>query len=586
MDLRTLSLARAYLRDLDAGSGGRLRVAAALLVGSAALEAASLALLASMLHGGVVSAAGLPRWMVWQLGLGSALALFLAARLALVALRRAQQGVQARLETDFSATLRVRFHRAALDADWLFITRQRTSDLTQAFLEELPRASNCTNHLLSLATAGVVALVQTLIALTIAPWFTLGVIVAGGAAALGLRSWQRRQHRLFSQQSAQRTDVAAAVTEHLAGLKIAKSYGRTDAHHTQFRDLLGDLTRLTIRAHDRAAHMRVWIELTSLVTLGGFAACALLWQPLGFGPLLLLGFIFSRLLTQASQLHASWQQLAVALPSYGSTEARRARYLAAGEPPDVSSSRLGLTGELRFTQVSFCYASDRPPALVDLNLVLPARSATALCGRSGAGKSTLADLALGLLQPATGGVSVDGVFLTGVARHAWRRSIGYVPQETFLFHDTVRANLLWAKPDASAAELSTAIHAAAAEEFVARLPHGLDTIVGDRGLRLSGGERQRLALARALLRRPTLLVLDEATSSLDPQNERLVQDAIERLHGETTILLIAHRLSTIRAADRIVVLEAGRVAESGTWDELAARERGAFRALLDADARA
>ncbi|MBX3736119.1 MAG: ABC transporter ATP-binding protein [Candidatus Didemnitutus sp.] len=592
MDLRTLSTARAYLRDLDTVSAGRLRIAASVLLVSAALEAASLALLASLLHAGGVGspgsagpAAGLPRWMLWQLGLGSALALFLGARLALAALRRAQQAVQARLDADFSAALRARFHRAALDADWLFLTRQRTSDLTQAFLEELPRASHCTTHLVGLATTGVVTLVQLLTAFAIAPWFTLGVMAAAAAAALGLRSWQRRQHHLLGQQPAQRAGVAAAVTEHLAGLKIAKSYGRTDAHHGQFRELLGELSRLTVHAQDRAAHMRFWVEITSLATLGIFAAGALLWRPLGLGPLLLLGFIFSRLLAQASQLHSSWQQLAVNLPSYAATEAQRARYLAAAEPPDTAAHRLALTQELRFTRVSFRYAPDRPLALGEIDLVLPARRATALCGRSGAGKSTLADLALGLLQPDAGEVLVDGTSLTGAARHAWRRSIGYVPQETFLFHDTVRANLLWAKPDASPAELAAALHAAAAEEFVARLPHGLDTVIGDRGLRLSGGERQRLALARALLRRPSLLVLDEATSSLDPQNERLVQEALERLHGETTILLIAHRLSTVRAADRIVVLEAGRIAETGTWDELAAREHGAFRALLAADAR-
>jgi len=181
-------------------------------------------------------------------------------------------------------------------------------------------------------------------------------------------------------------------------------------------------------------------------------------------------------------------------------------------------------------------------------------------------------------------VTLDGVPLDGALLHAWRQSIGYVPQETFLFHESVRTNLLWAQPEASEADLRAALRDAAAEAFVDRLPQGLDTVVGDRGVRLSGGERQRLALARALLRRPTLLVLDEATSSLDTHNERLVQDAIERLHGELTIVLIAHRLSTVRFADRIVVLAGGAVAESGTWDELCAREQGVFRKLVAADA--
>ena len=157
-----------------------------------------------------------------------------------------------------------------------------------------------------------------------------------------------------------------------------------------------------------------------------------------------------------------------------------------------------------------------------------------------------------------------------------------MPQETFLFNDTVRANLLWARPEATEENLRSALRMAAAERFVDKLPLGWDTLLGDRGVRLSGGERQRIALARAILRRPSLLVLDEATSSLDTENERLIQDAIEGLRGEVTILIIAHRLSTVRVADRIVVLREGRLVESGSWDELAGRERGAFKQLLTA----
>jgi ATP-binding cassette subfamily C protein len=157
-----------------------------------------------------------------------------------------------------------------------------------------------------------------------------------------------------------------------------------------------------------------------------------------------------------------------------------------------------------------------------------------------------------------------------------------VPQETFLFHDTVRANLLWTRPQASDEELWQILRLAAADQFVAELPDSLDTVVGDRGVRLSGGERQRLALARALLRHPSLLLLDEATSALDNENERRIQQALDELHGELSIVVIAHRLSTIRHADQIVVIDNGRVVESGSWDELVARQDGRLRALLKA----
>ncbi|MGH7249000.1 MAG: ATP-binding cassette domain-containing protein, partial [Pseudomonadota bacterium] len=164
----------------------------------------------------------------------------------------------------------------------------------------------------------------------------------------------------------------------------------------------------------------------------------------------------------------------------------------------------------------------------------------------------------------------------------WREQIGYVASDTFLFHDTIRANLLWARPGATAQDLRDAIGAAAAGDFVAALANGIDTVVGDRGVTLSQGERQRLALARAWLRHPRLLVLDEATNSLDSETEAHVIAAITRRRGDLTVLMIAHRLSTIRCADLIYVVEDGRVVEQGTWSALAARSDGRFRALCEA----
>jgi ATP-binding cassette subfamily C protein len=204
---------------------------------------------------------------------------------------------------------------------------------------------------------------------------------------------------------------------------------------------------------------------------------------------------------------------------------------------------------------------------------------TAIVGPSGAGKSTLADLMMGLLAPDEGVVLIDALPLSGKHLHAWRRSVGYVPQENFLFHDTIRTNLQWAKSDATESEMRRALESAAALDFVTALPSGLDTVVGDRGVRLSGGERQRIALARALLRNPNLLLLDEATSSLDSENERRIQQAVERLHGDITVVVIAHRLSTVSRADQVVLLDEGKVVETGTWQELMQRPNGRIRAF-------
>ena len=236
---------------------------------------------------------------------------------------------------------------------------------------------------------------------------------------------------------------------------------------------------------------------------------------------------------------------------------------------------------IRVERVSFSY-DGKVPVINDLDLPIRAGQTTAIVGPSGAGKTTIADLLMGLIAPDQGRILIDETELVPERMKAWRKQIGYVPQDTFLFHDTLRTNLLWAKPEATEEEMNRALELAAAEEFVSGLPGRLDTILGDRGVLVSGGERQRIALARALLRKPTLLILDEATSSLDSENEKRIQNAIETLHGRMTILVISHRLSTIRGADIIHVVEGGRLVESGTWDRLVANKDGRFLALCQA----
>jgi ATP-binding cassette subfamily C protein len=205
-------------------------------------------------------------------------------------------------------------------------------------------------------------------------------------------------------------------------------------------------------------------------------------------------------------------------------------------------------------------------------------------GPSGAGKTTVTDVVLGLLRPEHGRVLIDGVLLTDHDLAGWRSRVAVVPQDPYLFTETIAANLRWAAPQASDEDLWDALRDAAVDTFVAALPDGLETLVGDRGIRLSGGERQRIALARALLRRPTLIVLDEPTSALDTETEQVVRATLARLHGRHTVLIVAHRLSTARDADKIVVLDGGRVVESGPWCALAADPDGRLARLIRAGA--
>ncbi|HEY2834738.1 MAG TPA: ABC transporter ATP-binding protein, partial [Sporichthyaceae bacterium] len=302
--------------------------------------------------------------------------------------------------------------------------------------------------------------------------------------------------------------------------------------------------------------------------------------------------IFSRIMPQVAELQRGLLQLAQASGAYEDILGVITKCEAAAEPAPALHRlpRQARRGSIRLDAVVVSYTPDRP-VLQGVDLDIPSGQTTALVGPSGAGKTTVTDVVLGLLRPERGRVLVDGVPLSDHDLAGWRSRVAVVPQDPYLFTETIAANLRWASPQATDKDLWVALREAAADAFVAALPAGLDTMVGDRGIRLSGGERQRIALARALLRRPTLIVLDEPTSALDTQTEQLVRATLARLHGRHTVLIVAHRLSTARDADQIVVLDAGRVVESGPWTALASDGESRLACLiragtLDAPARA
>lgn len=228
----------------------------------------------------------------------------------------------------------------------------------------------------------------------------------------------------------------------------------------------------------------------------------------------------------------------------------------------------GFSRGIFFEHVGLTYGANMLPALNDINLSLPVGHTIALVGRSGAGKSSIADLLTGLYDPTEGKILIDGIDFHSLNLASWQRRIGVVSQDTFLFNATIAANIAFGCPGSSAADVEFAAQQAQAAGFIEKLPDGYNTLVGERGYRLSGGQRQRISLARAILRNPDLLILDEATSALDTESERLVQEAIDRFDRKHTILVIAHRLSTIINADRIYVLEQGRIAEQGNHQDL------------------
>ncbi|MEN9574650.1 MAG: hypothetical protein RL514_2505 [Verrucomicrobiota bacterium] len=584
----------ALLRSFLNHAGRRAALSVGLLLAVTLLEAAGLLTLVPLIEQLGLGQVQMPGKLgaVWQhlfqlLGLVPSFELVLLAFVALLigqaALKRKADQLNARIETSYVAQLREGLYAAMVQARWLTFTKLRAADLTRTLTTEVDQAGHAAQQGLALVGLATLAAVHLTMAVLLSPPLTALALTSGIGLALALRPLNRRAHSAGQTSQKLRGELNAAITEHLAGFKIAKSHGRGGHHLALFSRTTHALAAHAVEARQIFSASRAFFEVAGWLALLLFLYVAVRWARLDTAQLVLMVFVFTRLLPRIGAIQTTWQTILNHLPAFTAVEALRKQLVAAREELPDDASRLELKTAVAVAGVSFSYgAAPAHPAVRNVSFTVPARQMTALVGPSGAGKSTLADLLLGLLTPTEGRVLVDGEPLAGARLAAWRQSIGYVPQEPFLFHDTIRANLLWAKPDATEADLRAALRTAAAEAFVTRLPQGLDTIVGDRGVRLSGGERQRLTLARALLRRPTLLLLDEATSSLDSENERFVQQAIEQLHGELTLVVIAHRLSTVQQADQVIVLEQGCVVESGAPEELARREGGTFRRLMTA----
>jgi ATP-binding cassette subfamily C protein len=487
------------------------------------------------------------------------------------------------LEHDFVAFLRQWLYRAIVNANWLFFSRSRSSDFMHVLTTEVERVGEATDQFLRLLATTLVAITYMVFALRLSPVMTGLAFTCGGGLMLLLRGKTLVAHVAGVGLSKAMSSLYAAVSEHLGGMKTAKSYGTEDRHADVFATLTERVRHTYIRAVRNEAALNFYLEVGSVLVLSLIVYVSFEVLAIPTAEVLLLLLLFARIMPRLSTMQQSYQSFVNLLPAFTTVMEMHARCEAAAGPKAGRAEQVNLQHGIQFEQVSFGYQDNGKPQVIwNLGLIIKAGETTAIVGPSGAGKSTIADLVTGLLVPDQGRVLVDGLPLSPERMRAWRDQIGYVSQDTFLFHDTIRANLLWAYPSASDEEINQALRLAAAETFVSGLSKGLDTILGDRGVVVSGGERQRLALARALLRKPSLLILDEATSNLDSENERRIQSAVEELHGQITILIITHRLSAIRGADIIHVVEHGRLVESGTWDELAAEGNGRFRALCKA----
>ena len=464
-------------------------------------------------------------------------------------------------------------------ARWEFFSGADQGRLLNTFNKEL---ANIGDTLGQLATQ-LARVVQLCIYLAVPLWLNAPMTLTALALALLLGAplllLQRVSYRLGQKNIESCNVLLGVISEVLSAARLILGFGRQEQSRDRSLRAFNQHVHATLRSQTLETAVTGLYQpvgiLSAVVALGiGLQQgspvaemAALLWSLLRALPI--LGGLLSANVSISSFL-PSYEQLASLRQQASQVEEHEgARIFARLE------SGVVLTG------VDFTYPG-RQQTLRGINLAIRKGQMTALVGESGSGKSTIADLVLGLQIPERGVVLLDGISFGLWKQNSFRERIGYVPQDPLLFHSSIRDNLLWSHPQGSESDLWEALSMANAELFVKQLPQGIDTIVGDRGVRLSGGQRQRIALARALLRKPDLLILDEATSALDSESERLIQESIDRVAQDTTILIVAHRLSSIVKADYVYVLHDGRVVEEGRYADLCREPSGVLSRMIQA----
>ena len=482
----------------------------------------------------------------------------------------------------FLRYLRLKTYGSLLHANWSFYLKNRKSDLVNILMTEISRAAGGTQAFLQFAASLVSTFIQVGLAFILSPNITTFVLACGFILILFNRQFLKKSLSLGKRNYELNRQYYAGVTDQISGIKDVKSNALEASRMNWAKGVTKGIQDEQIEFTRLKATSRLYYKMASAVLIAGFIYLAINFFNAQAGQLMLVVVIFSRLWPRVTGIQASMEQIAQVIPSLNAVVQMQQESEEEREFKDIlyDTKVMSINDSIECKNVYFKYEKGQDHALKNLNIKMPVNQMTAFVGKSGAGKSTLIDLLMGLNHAETGEVLIDGKPIHEHNLHSLRQMISYVPQDPFLFNTSIRENLELVDPDASEKSLWEALDFSSAAEFVNKLPQGLDTIIGDRGIKLSGGERQRLVLARAFLRKPSILILDEATSALDTENEKKIQQAIERLKGKMTIIVIAHRLSTIRNADQVIVLEEGEVVQQGQFNQLAQDKKNIFSHLL------
>jgi ATP-binding cassette subfamily B protein len=453
-----------------------------------------------------------------------------------------------------------------------FFTRTRTGEVQSRISNDIGGVQGVVTSTATSIASNVTTVIATMVAMLALSW-ELAIFAFALIPIFVLLTRRVGNERREIAKTTQETlaDISSLVQESLSvsGILLGKTMGRTNELADRFEGNSKRLAELEVRQRMAGRWVMATIQMSFSIMPAAVYWFGGWWMASGhaisIGTLVSFTTLQSRLFFPVGGLLGVGLEVQTSLALFD----RIFEYL--DEPIDIEekpdAQREAPAGDVAFDQVWFRYA-DHDWTLQDVTFTVPAGTTTALVGETGSGKTTLGYLTARLYDVERGSVSIGGVDIRDLSFDALSELVGVVSQETYLFHASVRENLRFAKPDATDEEIEGAAEAARIHHVIAALPEGYDTVVGERGYRFSGGEKQRIAIARTVLRNPPILVLDEATSSLDTETERLVQEALDRLSEGRTTIAIAHRLSTVRDADQIVVLDRGRVVEIGTHDEL------------------